>query len=46
MVEVNATYKHSQYEQISLKSLCVMSNIKDFATQMTDYIDPYVTHMD
>ena len=33
MVEVNAAYKHGQYEHIWLNSLCVMSKVKVFATQ-------------
>ena len=33
MVEVNGVYNHGRYEQIWLKSMRVMSNIKVFATQ-------------
>ena len=32
MVEVNGAYKHGWYEQIWLNSLCVMSNVKIFAS--------------
>ena len=33
MVEVNGAYKHGRYEKIWLHTLCVMSNLKVFATQ-------------
>ena len=33
MVEVNSANKHCRHEKIWLKSLCVMSNVKDFAKQ-------------
>ena len=33
MVEVNSAYKYDRYDNIWLKSLCVMSNVKGFDTQ-------------
>ena len=33
MVEVNGAYKHHSCEKRWLNSLCVMSNIKDFAAE-------------
>ena len=52
MVEVNGVYKCGRYEKTWLQSLCVMSNVKIFAstsvecTDVTDYIDHDVSHMD
>ena len=33
MVETNGAYKHDRYEQIWLKSLHVMANVRVFAMQ-------------
>ena len=48
MVEINGAYKYGKHEGIWSDILCVMSNLKVFATwaDMIDYINPYVTHMD
>ena len=32
MVKVNGAYKYSMYEKNRLKSLCIKSNVKVFAT--------------
>ena len=45
MVEVNVVCKNGRYDKISLNSLCVMSNVKVFATQDI-HIDPYDTDVD
>ena len=49
VVEVNCAYVHGWYEQIWLKSLPVVTNIKfchSRQTNMTHVLDPFGTHMD
>ena len=43
MVEVNGAHKHDKYEKNRLKSVCVISSVKVFATQDDR---PYVTRLD